>query len=118
MSEALAGHVRVFIEYLNDPEDGPMMFDVKMDPTGRKVLGSWPIFGCYGLYGRSEEIYPVILRGDGVLDFGFSEPNRFWRTDLRDRQLRASEYVVVWDHNQDEWAYHIRKVVVLGEREL
>jgi len=118
--------VRVKLQYLSDPNDDPLMFDLKIDED-RRPMGKWPIFGlCGDIKGDPSDLYPIVLHEDGLVNFGSETESRyrFWETNLRKCRIVKGERVIFRSDpgdgrvKQEEWAYQIASVAVVGDREI
>ncbi len=109
--------VRAKLEYAGDVNEDRLLLDLVIDQATRKVIGSWDVFGVLNPTG---ERYPFVLSGTGDIDFGegVDHRERFWTTNLRARTIRAGEVIQVRAEDKMEYAYHIKSVAVLGEREI
>jgi hypothetical protein len=90
-----------------------------------------------GLYSR-EKPYPFILKDDGTIDFGSVEDDniayfatlisrhpqirvgaiangRYWKTNIRNKEIRKDELVTITENDDEECTYKITSVAVLGE---
>jgi len=122
MPEVKATYVRVRLNNITEPDDSPLMFDVKVS-SDRHILGNWPIFG---MCGEISDPMPLVLNKQGEIDFGsaMESRDRFWQTNLRDSRIAKGERVLFTKAPNDdrirgeERAYRISSVVNLGEKEL
>jgi hypothetical protein len=87
----------------------PLCFDVGLDGRGM-IGGRWLVFGMRGDKDADEDWMPMILRSDGVLDYGAERDERFGKTNLRDCKIRTQTPVKVWNDENKEYDYVIDEV--------
>lgn len=126
MKKLTGRFVRIKLEYTVDPEEDPLSIDLKIDDQA-KPIGTWLMFGLLGNpKNNPSDLFPLILHRDGLINFGGESEgrDRFWGTDLLSRRIVKGERVLFWSAplddrvKKDMWAYVIRSVAILGEREI
>ncbi|MGH6829488.1 MAG: hypothetical protein ACREFW_11375, partial [Rhizomicrobium sp.] len=83
--------VRITCLPINAPGERPIMVDAVLSPND-EIAGSQPLFGTWGRIGRENEYYPLILREDGVIDYGaaLEEGDRYFDFDLRGGKIAVN----------------------------
>ena len=108
--------VRLLAVWEDDPTESPLTIDLRVDRPAGRLIGRWSLFGAVDLDGP--HCAPFILKPDGAIDFGADRhPDREWRTDLRDVQIRVGQTFTLHWNEQDHAIYRIEKLAVLGSKE-
>lgn len=107
-------NIRLFARWTDDPLESPITLDARLTPA-RRVMGSWTLFGMTGV---SPNCRPFLLDANGRMDFGEGrdEAERFWRTDIRDREIALGKtFNVIWSGG-DTGVYRIEKIYEPGSK--
>ena len=107
-------NVRIFARWTDDPFESPITLDAKLTPA-RRIQGNWALFGATGIAPRCR---PFILDAAGAIDFGEGRDaaERFWRTDIRAREINLGEtFAVTWSGG-DTGVYRIEKIYEPGSK--
>jgi hypothetical protein len=107
---------RILARWSDDPLESPLTVDVRLHAQRRRIVGHWPLFGAVGL--GTPACRPFVLEAGGRLDFGEGRagPERFWQTDMREREIAVgASFRMVWSGG-DAGSYVIEKIAVLGSK--
>ena len=111
-------HVRVKLDYAEQKEEA-VMLDLTLDGND-KVVGAWEVHGRWIEYeGNALKTYPMILKRDGVIDFGPGHSS--YSSNIRDKAVKENEYCTFWSDDErgqaggTEWTYRVRSVAILGD---
>jgi hypothetical protein len=104
------GMARIIARWVDDATESPLAVDLHL--LEGRVAGPSLAFGCIDWEGARR---PFVLEESGRMDFG-AEPDRFWRTDLRDVTMRVSETFRIFWGQGDEGVYRIVKIAVPGSK--
>lgn len=105
-----SGMARLIARWVDDPTESPLAVDLHL-AEGR-VTGPSLAFGCIDWEGARR---PFVLDASGLIDFG-AEPDRHWRTDLRDATMRVGETFRIHWRDGDEGLYRIVKIAAPGSK--
>lgn len=106
---------RIFARWVDDPLETPVTLDAALGLT-RRIAGDWILFGATGLH--TPQCLPFTLDAEGRMDFGAgrAEADRFWRTDIRTREIAlGAKFDVTWSGG-DSGVYRIEKIYVPGRK--
>jgi hypothetical protein len=79
MTEKTMTQYRVFLAYDQDPDDEPLLVQLRLDEQGNAVREMG--FGICGKPGDREDCYPFVLWNASTIDFGSSyeeATERYW----------------------------------------
>jgi hypothetical protein len=84
--ETIVRYVRITCLPINAPTERPITIDAVLDEND-EICGNQPLFGLWGRMNHDQDSYsPLVLRGDGVIDYGHVfDPltERYFAFDLR-----------------------------------
>ena len=106
---------RIFARWVDDPFESPITLDARLSATHR-VVGQWALFGAAGL--RTPHCRPFSLDAEGCMDFGEGrvEGDRFWRTDIRSREITlGATFIITWSGGESG-VYRIEKIYEPGSK--
>lgn len=106
--------VRILALWRDDRTECPLTLDLRIDPTTKRIVSHWELFGACDLNG--DGCKPFVLRRDGAIDFGAGAHEK-WRSDIRDSVIRVNERFTVFWNDDDRGVYEIVKVAALGAKE-
>lgn len=101
---------RVIAQWLDDPTEARLNVDARIADS--RIVSTWDLFGAFNPEGLQPR--PFILRRDGRLDFA---EGKFWRTDLREAEMRVGATFRVWFNEADSGVYKIVKIAALGAKD-
>jgi hypothetical protein len=85
--------VRITCLPINATGQRPITIDAVIDQEDR-ISGSHPLFGLWGRIDQDSDGYcPLVLRSDGIIDFGDSfdaVADRYFAFDLRDGKIAVN----------------------------
>ncbi len=116
MSAGEQFEARIVASWRDDPLESPVTIDARVDARDHRIAGKWTIHGATFL--DSPRCRPFVLDAAGVMDFGEgrADDERYWRTDLRQRDIRiGAEFRIVWPGG-DEGVYVIDRIARLGAK--
>src|ERR1043165_7201879 len=100
--------VAVIGEPMKSPEDwDPFRFDVVLGEE-KTVLKVPVFFGFSGRWKDKGNLCPFVLEPSGRIDFGagFTD-DRYYRTNIREKQIAIGELFSVWDEHEFEKVFRI-----------
>jgi len=109
-------NVRILARWVDDPLESPITIDARLDANSKRIQGRWTLLGATDL--GAPRCRPFTLDGDGMIDFGEGRPegDRFWRCDIRARDISlGSTFEVVWSGGE-RGVYRIEKIAEPGSR--
>lgn len=106
--------VRLLPTWKVDPSDRiseQMTFDLRVDDKTMMPIATAPVFGVVGPV-VGEECYPVVLRRDGIIDYGnaFQDHERFVECNLLSRKAEIGELVTYTALLKEEYVYQIASI--------
>jgi hypothetical protein len=109
-------NVRILARWEDDPLESAITLDARLDASGARIAGGEILFGATGLGGPDAR--PFTLDADGVMDFGAGRPqaDRYWRCDIRTREIRRGAIFEVTWSGGERGRYRIEKVAQPGSR--
>ncbi len=109
-------NVRILARWEDDPLESPITLDAILDPATRRIVGRWKLFGCAGL--GTSRVRPFVLEADGRMDFGEgrADEDRYWRADIRARDITlGATFEVIWCGGE-RGRYRIEKIAEPGSK--
>ena len=86
-------YVRITCLPVNAPDQRPITVDAVLDDAQR-IMGRYPLFGIWANLEHEADSYnPLVLRADGVLDYGdafHAESDRYCDFDLREGPIQVN----------------------------
>jgi len=86
-------YVRITCLPINAPSERPITIDAVIDEDD-KICGNHPLFGLWGRIDHDKDnYYPLVLRGDGIIDYGDAfdaVADRYFNFDLRDGKITVN----------------------------
>ncbi len=107
---------RILARWADDPLESPLTLDARLDATGRRIMGRWTLLGAAGL--GTPRCRPFTLDAVGTMDFGEgrTDGDRYWRCDIRQRDIAlGSMFEVIWSGGE-RGVYRIEKIAEPGSR--
>jgi hypothetical protein len=85
--------VRITCLPINAASERPITIDAVIDQDA-KICGNHPLFGLWGQIDHDKDnYYPLVLRGDGIIDYGTgfdAATERYFAFDLRDGKIAVN----------------------------
>ena len=89
-------HARIFAECISRNGTTPFFVDAFL-ADDHKI---WLLLGLSGNIDDKNTWYPLVVRADGVVDFGCEyEKGRWSTTNIREKAISEGATVSVWDEN-------------------
>lgn len=89
-------YVRITCLPINAADQRPITVDAVVDHEDR-LCGNHPLFGLWGrLDHDKEDYYPLVLRGDGIIDYGTgfdAAADRYFAFDLRNGKIAVNRHL-------------------------
>jgi hypothetical protein len=108
--------VRILAAWIDDPLQSPITVDVRIAAETHRIVGRWSMFGATAI--GTDACRPFVLTRDGRMDFGEGRraPDRYWRTDLLEREIVVGQRFAVEWSGGDSGTFVIEKVARLGSK--
>jgi hypothetical protein len=109
-------NVRILARWEDDPLESPITLDARLDESGRRIAGASVLLGATAL--GLPQCRPFALDGDGRMDFGEgrADEDRYWRTDIRSREISlGGTFAVIWSGGE-RGVYRIEKIARMGSK--
>ncbi len=109
-------NARITARWEDDPLESPITLDARLDAAGTRIAGREALFGATGL--GSPLCRPFALDAAGAMDFGAGRPaeDRFWRCDIRQRDIvLGGAFAIVWSGGESG-TYVIEKIAAPGSK--
>ena len=95
--------VRITCLPVNAPSERPITIDAILDEKD-EICGTYPLFGVWGKPDHTKDSYnPLVLRGDGVIDYGDAfDPvaDRYFEFDLRADRIAVNRLLSYKSRNR------------------
>jgi len=96
-------YVRITCLPINAPNERPITIDAILDEKD-EICGRYPLFGLWGRPDHDKDSYnPLVLRGDGVIDYGDAfDPvsDRYFELDLRAGKIAVNRILSYKSRNR------------------